>query len=191
VRVKLVPKELYQIFVHLHPHHLPDDTWLTKQQLESIIQAAASLPTDSKACKDLSGLLIKPLWNDLHHPPLCYLGNEFKYRKSDGSNNNFMYPHMGAAGSPYARTVTPQTLAPSVLPDAGLVFDTIFARGERPKKHPNHVSSFLFYLASIITHGKLTCQGFCLEAGLIFRGRYISNRRERCQQAQELIIFGP
>jgi linoleate 10R-lipoxygenase len=128
---------------------------LTDQQLESVIQAAASLPPNSKACKDLSRILIKPLWNELQHPPLAYLGDEFKYRQSDGSNNNIMYPRLGAAGSSYARSVTPQTLAPSVLPAAGLVFDAIFAREDQARDHPNQISSVLFYLASIITHGKL------------------------------------
>jgi hypothetical protein len=134
------------------------DMVLTDKQLESVIQAAASLPPNSKACKDLSRVLIKPLWNELQHPPLAYLGDEFKYRKSDGSNNNIMYPRLGAAGSPYARSVTPETLAPSVLPDAGLVFETIFAREDQARDHPNQISSFLFYLASIITHGKLALQ---------------------------------
>ena len=65
-----------------------------------------------------------------------------------------MYPRLGAAGSCYARTVTPETLAPSVLPDAELVFETIFAREDQARKHPNEISSVLFYLASIIIHGK-------------------------------------
>lgn len=95
--------------------------------------------------------LVKPLWNDLQHPPLSYVGDEYRYRKSDGSNNNIMYPHLGAAGSSYARTVTPQTLTPAVRPDAGLLFDVIFKR-DQPVKHPAQISSVLFYLASIITH---------------------------------------
>lgn len=37
----------------------------------------------------------------------------FKYRQADGSNNNPMYPKMGAANTPYARTVCP--LHPVVL----------------------------------------------------------------------------
>ena len=113
----------------------------------------SSLPVDSKPSKDLSSALVKPLWNDLHHPPLSYLGDEYKYRQADGSNNNIMYPHLGAAGSSYARTVTPQTLTPAVKPDPSLLFDTIFARQEKIKEHPTEISSVLFYLASIITHG--------------------------------------
>ena len=131
---------------------------LTRWQLEAFIQAAASLPPTSEARKDLSRTLIKPLWNDLQHPPLAYLGDDFQYRKSDGSNNNIMYPQLGAAGSSYARTVTPQTLAPCVLPDAGLIFDTIFAREDQPRDHPNQISSVFFYLASVIIHGRIISQ---------------------------------
>lgn len=153
--IELPPSAYIFFFVHTMHHNMK----LTERQLEAIIQAAVSFPPKSRACQELSGLLIKPLWNDLHHPPLAYLGDEFKYRKSDGSNNNIMYPRMGAAGSPYARSVTPKTLAPSVLPDPGLIFDTIFARGERPNEHPSRISSVLFYLASIITHGRLGFPG--------------------------------
>jgi hypothetical protein len=149
---------------------------LTEQQIEAIIQAAASLPPKSSLCKEFAGRLTKPLWNDLQHPPLSYLGNDYKYRKSDGSNNNIMYPHLGAAGSQYARTVTPQTLAPSVLPDAGLLFDTIFARQDQANEHPSQISSVLFYLATIVTHGKLFLLSLALASPTDFHGRYISNR---------------
>lgn len=35
-----------------------------------------------------------------------------------------MYPRLGAAGSHYARSVTPQHKRLSVLPDPGLIFDS-------------------------------------------------------------------
>ena len=47
------------------------------------------------------------------------------------------------------------TQLPPTLPDPGLIFDEVFARGESTREHPNEVSSTLFYLASIIIHGKL------------------------------------
>ena len=74
------------------------------------------------------------------------------YRQADGSNNNIMYPHLGAAGSYYARTVKPQTLQPGVLPDPGVIFDSVFARREEAREHPNKISSMLFYWATIIIH---------------------------------------
>ncbi|KIW99798.1 uncharacterized protein Z518_10726 [Rhinocladiella mackenziei CBS 650.93] len=121
-------------------------------QMEKILQLAASLPPESKALDDLTSQFIKLLWENLEHPPLSYEGDEYKYRTADGSNNNIMYPHLGKAGSYYARTVPPQTLKPGVLPDPGVIFDAIFARGEEPREHPNKISSMLFYLATIIIH---------------------------------------
>ncbi|KAJ9612991.1 hypothetical protein H2200_002932 [Cladophialophora chaetospira] len=121
-------------------------------QMEKILQLAASLPAGSKSLDDLTDQFIKLLWENLEHPPLSYQGDEYKFRTADGSNNNIMYPHLGKAGSYYARTVTPQTLKPGVLPDPGVIFDAIFARGEEPREHPNKISSMLFYLATIIIH---------------------------------------
>jgi hypothetical protein len=121
-------------------------------QMEKIIQLAASLPPGSKSLDDLTDQFIKLLWENLEHPPMSYQGDDFKYRTADGSNNNIMYPHLGKAGSRYARTVTPQTLKPGVLPDPGVIFDALFARTGTPREHPNKISSMLFYLATIIIH---------------------------------------
>ncbi|RMZ89577.1 hypothetical protein DV736_g3200, partial [Chaetothyriales sp. CBS 134916] len=123
-----------------------------KYQMEQIIQLAASLPEGNGALNQLTGKFIKLLWNSLEHPPLSYQGNEYKYRMADGSNNNVMYPHLGKAGSYYARTVNPQTLQLGVLPDPGVVFDAVFAARKERREHPNRISSMLFYLASIIIH---------------------------------------
>jgi hypothetical protein len=123
-----------------------------KYQMEQIIRLAASLPPGTKTLDNLTGQFLKLLWFNIEHPPLSYQGNEFKYRTADGSNNNIMYPHLGKAGSYYARTVTPQTLKPGVLPDPGVIFDTVFARREEAREHPNKISSMLFYMATIIIH---------------------------------------
>ena len=58
---------------------------------------------------------------------------------------------LGAANTPYARSVRPETMQPGSLPDPGLIFDSIFARAEY-KEHPNKVSSILYYWASLIIH---------------------------------------
>lgn len=63
-----------------------------------------------------------------------------------------MAPSIGAANTPYARSVRPQTLQPIELPDAGDLFDSLMSRNEF-KPHPAKLSSMLFYLASIIIHG--------------------------------------
>lgn len=60
---------------------------LTSKQIERVIQLVASLPAGSKAADDLTSQFVKTLWQDLQHPPMSYLGDEFKYRMADGSNN--------------------------------------------------------------------------------------------------------
>lgn len=74
-----------------------------------------------------------------------------KYRTADGSNNNIQLPHLGKAGSYYARTVTPKHI-PTSRPDAGLLFDTLLAREGVPTPHPTKISSLLFALADVIIH---------------------------------------
>ncbi|KAI9804221.1 MAG: hypothetical protein M1825_001623 [Sarcosagium campestre] len=124
-----------------------DKTYL----MERVIQMASVLPSGSKSRDDLTTEFIGGLWDNLLHPPLSYVGEDFTYRQADGSNNNILYPHLGAANTPYARTVQPETIQKSVLPDPGQIFDSVMARREyRP--HPNGISSMLFYIASIIIH---------------------------------------
>lgn len=124
-----------------------DKTYL----MERVIQLVSALPPASKNRIDLTNSFIDELWNSLQHPPISYLGDKFNYRQADGSYNNIMYPHMGAANTPYARSVQPLTVQPGALPDPGLVFDSVFKRKEFTP-HPNNVSSVLFYWASIIIH---------------------------------------
>ncbi|PNP73611.1 hypothetical protein FNYG_13052 [Fusarium nygamai] len=95
-----------------------------KYLVENIMQLAASLPNGSRARDDLNAAFIKRLWDNLRHPPLSYLGDEFRYRAADGSNNNILYPHLGAAGSHYARSVVPKHKRTSILPDPSLIFDS-------------------------------------------------------------------
>lgn len=64
-----------------------------------------------------------------------------------------LWPHIGAAGTPYARSVQPKTVQSPNLPDPETLFDCLLARKEY-KEHPNKISSVLFYIASIIIHGK-------------------------------------
>lgn len=65
-----------------------------------------------------------------------------------------MFPSLGAANTPYARSVLPATLQPGALPDPGMIFDSLFAR-EDFRPHPNNVSSVLFFWASLIIHGRI------------------------------------
>ena len=124
-----------------------------KYYMERLIQAAATLPPEDILSQNITSTFLTQLWDDLQHPPPMLLSDDFNYRQPDGSKNNYALPHIGAAGMPYARTVTPKTLKAGAMPDPGVLFDTVMAR-KNPKgeDHPNKISSMLFYLASIIIH---------------------------------------
>lgn len=119
--------------------------------MEHLIQAAAKLPDSSKLGRDITTGLLTQLYNDLQHPPQSYLNGKYQYRQADGSHNSLLHPKLGAAGTPYARTVQPKIAQAPALPDAGVVFDSLMSR-KISEKHPNQISSMLFYLASIIIH---------------------------------------
>ncbi|KXT14510.1 hypothetical protein AC579_9558 [Pseudocercospora musae] len=123
-----------------------------KYLMETMVRVASKLPADDLQ-KKITETLIITLWNDLEHPPQTLLSDEFQFRQPDGSNNSYKYPAIGKAGMPYARTVPPKTKQAGVLPDPGILFDSVLAR-KNPKGelHPNRISSMLFYLASIIIH---------------------------------------
>ncbi|KAJ5551085.1 Cytochrome P450 [Penicillium sp. DV-2018c] len=124
-----------------------DKTYL----MERVIQMVADMPGHSKNRTELTNVFLDELWNSIAHPPLSYMGDEYKYRSADGSNNNPTLPWLGAANTAYCRTIPPLTIQPSGLPDAGLIFDTLFARQEFTP-HPNKVSSVFFDWASLIIH---------------------------------------
>ena len=58
---------------------------------------------------------------------------------------------LGAANTPYARSVNPVLVQPGALPDPGLIFDSVLAR-EKFIPNPNRVSSIFFNWASLIIH---------------------------------------
>ncbi|KAJ5908809.1 Psi-producing oxygenase A [Penicillium taxi] len=116
-----------------------------------MIQLAAGLPATSGARTELTETFLNTLWNDLQHPPVSYLGRDAMYRKADGSGNNIFWPNIGAAGSPYARSVRPEIVQPVDRPEPEALFDSLLVRKEF-KEHPNKISSVLFYIASIIIH---------------------------------------
>ena len=79
----------------------------------------------------------------------------FQYRTPDGSYNNILSPDLGRAGTPYAKSVRTEKRLAGVKPDAGLLFDLLMARGDKPgdfKENEAGVSSMLFYHATIIIH---------------------------------------
>ncbi|KAM7205146.1 hem peroxidase [Naviculisporaceae sp. PSN 640] len=119
--------------------------------MEKVIQMVSNFPSNSKLRVELTNSFLSELWYTLEHPPSMYLGDKFVYRHADGSYNNIMFPQLGAAGSPYARSVRPNVIRQGALPDPALVYDSVMKRTEY-KKHPNNVSSILWYWASIIIH---------------------------------------
>ncbi|KAJ5949253.1 Psi-producing oxygenase A [Penicillium verhagenii] len=128
------------------------EPWNDRQYImERVVQLAAGLPSTSKIGNDLTNTFLGTLWKDLQHPPISYLGRDSAYRKADGSGNNPFWPNIGAAGTPYARSVRPTIVQPVTRPNAETLFDTLLTRKEF-KEHPNKISSVLFYFASIIIH---------------------------------------
>ncbi|GJC85452.1 psi-producing oxygenase A [Colletotrichum liriopes] len=119
--------------------------------MERTIQIVAKLPHNSRLREQLTNTFIEELWDSLDHPPMLYMGDEYKYRRADGSYNNPMFPQLGAAGGPYARSVKPRIITLGAMPDPGLIFDAVMGRTSY-KKHPNNVSSILWYWATIIIH---------------------------------------
>jgi hypothetical protein len=119
--------------------------------MEGLVRTAAALPDGSKLRDTVTHKFLEQLWNDLEHPPQSYLGSKYQYRSADGSNNSLVHPQLGAAKTPYARTVKPTSMQTPARPDPGVVFDSIMTR-KHAELHPNRISSMLFYLASIIIH---------------------------------------
>jgi hypothetical protein len=125
--------------------------------MERLIQLTSRLPPTSKLRLKLTTIQVDKLWGSLQHPPLSYCGPQFEYRQADGSYNNIQDPHLGRAGSPYARSVKPMTKMPGAPPDPYTVFDAIYSRGKNGENYRpsnNNISSMLFYIASIIIHGE-------------------------------------
>lgn len=125
---------------------LPQDD--RKMHMEQIIQLVAALPSNSANRVELTSSFLNELWNSLQHPPLSYMSDEYRYRSADGRNNSYMFPMLGAANTPYSRSVCPKLVQPGALPDPGLIFDSILAR-ENFIENPNRVSSIFFNFASL------------------------------------------
>ena len=141
----------------------------------TLAQLGSKLRLNSKISNLLTSKIVETFWSDLRHPPTSYIPGlspatsfvgladarssaqageiNFRYRTADGSYNNVFNPRLGAAGTPYARSVPPVTPQLAALPEPELIFDVLLKRREeKKKKHPNGLSSVLFYFATIIIH---------------------------------------
>ncbi|BGP18046.1 hypothetical protein JCM10213_008418 [Rhodosporidiobolus nylandii] len=117
--------------------------------LENLVTMLQNQPTDSPIQRTLTDKFITVLWGDLQHPPSSYTGPA--YRAADGSGNNPINPLLGAAGTPYARSVAPCHPKNPQLPSPEVVFDALLKR-DSFKPHPSGISSLLFSFATIIIH---------------------------------------
>ncbi|KAI0094227.1 heme peroxidase [Irpex rosettiformis] len=132
--------------------------------LEALALLCKVPPTTSLATK-ANNKVIEVLYHSLPHPPAMYLApfqspaapqaqNGGKFRAADGGGNNLWLPDLGRSGMPYARDVeNKHPLPPNVLPDPGLLFDTLLrAKKDDWKPHPGGNSSLTFAFASLVTH---------------------------------------
>lgn len=55
--------------------------------MERLIKLASALPLTSKNGTMITTSLVTKLWSDLPHPPSTFLGDEYNYRRADGSYN--------------------------------------------------------------------------------------------------------
>ena len=126
--------------------------------MERVIKLACDLPLRSSSGEGVTNEFIQVLWNDLQHPPLAYLDEKYVYRQADGSHNSVHEPRLGAAGTPYARSVRPRIARHTALPDPGVIFDSVLVR-KYFRPHPTKISSMLFYLATVIVHDLFKTDG--------------------------------
>lgn len=129
------------------------------------LSALCKVPPTSALAQDANNKVIEMLYHSLPHPPATYLApfpaqsppqeqNGGRFRSADGGGNNVWMPSLGRAGMPYARDVeNKHPLPANVLPDPGLVFDTLLrAKPGNFKPHPGGNSSLTFAFASLVTH---------------------------------------
>ncbi|KAF8958408.1 heme peroxidase [Flammula alnicola] len=135
-----------------------------RKLLLEILIGCMSKAKDLEISKKMQQAVINLLYKDLPHPPSGYVclpptvnlppnaPVKYAFRSADGSNYNPLFPTMGMAGSPYARSVPSTNNSPkTALPDPGLVFDTLLKRDEFVK-HPGGMSALFFAFADLVIH---------------------------------------
>ncbi|KAJ7678277.1 heme peroxidase [Mycena polygramma] len=134
--------------------------------LMSRLSTVKHSPELASISKKMQATLIDILYKDLPHPPSSYLSMlpqnassvaatnpiKYAYRNADASNYVPLFPGLGKANSPYARTVPATNFTPpATLPDAGLVFDTLMSR-DKFEPHPGGISALFFAFADLVIH---------------------------------------
>ncbi|KAF8878550.1 heme peroxidase [Infundibulicybe gibba] len=129
----------------VHPESIDD----RKGAFAAGMTALSRLPADSKVAAKMSNSAIEMLYNTIPHAT-SLLGPVHATRQADGGGNNLQFPDLGRAGTPYARSVQGKWCT-SILPDPGLVFDTLLKARDH-QAHPGGNSSLTFAFASLVTH---------------------------------------
>ncbi|KAL0061354.1 hypothetical protein AAF712_011812 [Marasmius tenuissimus] len=130
----------------------PDSVDDRKGAFAAGLTLLSRMPPDSDIAKNMSDSAIGMLYNTIPHPIQTLIDQVHTFREADGGNNNLQEPDLGRAGTPYARSVQGKwCIAPSALPDPGLVFDVLLKR-RKITPHPNGNASFTFAFASLVTH---------------------------------------
>ncbi|KAF4623505.1 hypothetical protein D9613_002388 [Agrocybe pediades] len=132
----------------LHAGAIDDRQGLFGKAFGILARLDPSLPV----AKTLNDKVIETLYDTNPHPIASLVGDDYQFRKADGSNNNVEMPDIGKAGMPYARSVQGKSGLPrSSLPDPGLVFDSLLKR-DGAQEHGGGMSSLIFAYAAIVTH---------------------------------------
>ncbi len=126
-------------------------------EIEKVIVMLYTLPSNSQFGALMSKIFIGLLWNQLPHPPASFQNQAgYQWRSADGSNNNLALPNIGKSGQKYIQDCLSKRPRSDNLPDPGLIFEELLKRcpgkDGRFKASESHVSSNLFYLATLITH---------------------------------------
>ncbi|EOR01023.1 hypothetical protein E3P92_01871 [Wallemia ichthyophaga] len=131
--------------------------------LERMVGVLSTIPSTPEN-DQLTGKFIKMLWQDLPHPPLCYVGDQpfngnevvqgsLRVRHADGALNNPFMPSLGRAGTPYARNVSSKHVYSQPLPSPEDVFDKLLRRREGDfLEHPTGLSALFFNFATCVIH---------------------------------------
>jgi hypothetical protein len=131
-----------------------DDSLL---EMEKIIVMLYSLPSNSEFGALMTKIFVGSFWKQIPHPPVSFQNQAgYQWRSADGSSNNLAFPDIGKSGQKYIQHCLSKQPRSNVLPDPGLIFDELLRRcpgknGEF-KASESHISSNLFYLATLITH---------------------------------------
>ncbi|CAF1076093.1 unnamed protein product [Adineta steineri] len=131
-----------------------DDSLL---EMDKIIKMLYTLPNNSHFGAITTKMFIGSLWKMLPHPPVNFQNQVgYQWRFADGSNNNLAFPDIGKSGQKYIQHSLSKRPQPDVLPDPGLIFDELLKRcpdkNGKFKGSESHISSNLFYFATLITH---------------------------------------